>query len=344
MKFFIKYSSITTAIIFLFFSQNLFASDSAGSVVPKRFFVAKTAFGVFAKDIKPFKLDASLNFIGRASRDKYEYVPFAVLDSVFQGALAEKDTLTSLTLAKKLDTDFFIFARVNKLGNMLRVDMSAIDARDTNKKKYGVGYAAIRYRRLTDSEQLTDPALLTATMRAFALATGDSALFVLDDTLKVKPVPTLVIGGINYVNDEKEDLWEIFRDKEISSYDAVINIFDKIKDSPDFAIYDIDTRDTLYSLFNLILVENYNTSTSTELKTLYNMDVNYFITGILTRDTKGAILDLYFCRILKGGKLAVLDKATGFVNEDTIIEYKSMLRKTVRKLMDKKPWLRPTQN
>jgi hypothetical protein len=74
------------------------------------------------------------------------------------------------------------------------------------------------------------------------------------------------------------------------------------------------------------------------------MDVNYFITGILTRDTKGAILDLYFCRILKGGKLAVLDKATGFVNEDTIIEYKSMLRKTVRKLMDKKPWLRPTQN
>jgi hypothetical protein len=342
MKSLIKFGLLSLAIVF--FTNTALSKDSAKVVTPKRFFVAKTAFGVFAQDIKPYKLDAALNFVSRASREKYQYVPFAVLDSVFQKALAEKDTLTSLTLARKLDADFFVFIRVNKLENMLRIDMSAIDAKDTNTKKYGVGYAAIRYRKLTDMEQLTDPALLTATMRAFALAVGDSSLFVVDDTLKVQPVPTLVIGGINYVNDEHQDLWEIFRDKEISSYDAVINIFDEIKDSPDFAIYDIETRDTLYSLFNLVLVENYNTSTSTELKTLYNMDVNYFITGILSRDTKGAILDLYFCRILKDGKLAVLDKATGFISEDTIVEYKKILRETVRKLMNKKPWLRPTMN
>ncbi len=330
--------------LFIIMPQMTFSQTAISNAKPKRFFVAKTAFGIYAKNIKPFKLDAALNFAATASRGKYQYVPFSALDSIFQLSIQSKDTLTSLTLANKLDADFFVFVRVNRLANMLRVDISAIGAKDTNSKKYGVGYAAIRYRKLTDSEQMTDPALLTATMRAFALASGDSSLFVVDDSLKVQAVPTLVIGGINYVNDKQQDLWEIFQNKEISSYDAVINIFDEIKDSPDFAIYDIETRDSLYALFNLMIVENYNTSTSTELKNLYKMDVNYFITGLLTRDKKGAILDLYFCRILEGGKLAVLDKATGFVSEDTIIEYKKILRQTVRNLLKKKPWLRPSLN
>ncbi len=320
-------------------SQN----DSA-KVKPQKFFIAKTDFGIYAQDISLYKLDAALNFAAGATQGKYQYLPFSLLDSIVKEELKNHKILTAIELAEKTGADFFIYYRVNRLHNILRVDMSAISVKDTTQKRFGVGYAAIRYKKLTDQEQLTDPALLTATMRAFAVTTGDSSLYVLNDSVQVKPLPTLAIGGINYINDETEPLWEIFREKEISSYDAVINIFDEIKDTPFFVVYDIETRDSVYALFNLLMVENYKTSTSTELKALYNMDVNYFITGILTRDKYGAILDLYFCRLLKDGKLAVLQKATGLVKEDSIKEFKDVIRKTVNKLMKLKPWTLSNQH
>ena len=329
-------------VLFLFISTQLtFSQTDTKSFTPKKFFIAKMDFGIFAKDIKPVKIDAAMNFTAMASRGKYYYIPFTYLDSVYQHALKKHDTLTSMQLAKETYADFYVFVRVNKLQNILRVDMSAINIKDTNDKKFGLGYAAIRYRKLTDRKQMIDPALSTAMMRAFAQTMGNDSLFVFNDSISVKPVPTLVIGGINYIDDEAQKKWEIFLTKEISSYDAVINIFDEIKDSPDFVVYDIETRDSLYSFFNMLVVENYKSSTTTELKTLFNMDVGYFITGILTRDENGAILDLNFCRILKDGKLAILEKATNLVKEDSIAEFKSVIRKTVRKLMDKKPWLKP---
>lgn len=341
MKQIIKIRIKAIIVLLFLFVQLTYSQNSPNAEKPRTFFIAKVDIGIFAQDIKPVKLDAAMNFTSLATRGKYQYIPFVYLDSVYKDALRKQDTLTSMELAAKVNADFYVFVRVNKLQNILRVDMSAIDVADTNKKKFGVGYASIRYRKLTDQQQLYDPALLDAFMRAFAVTTGDSTLFVINDSVSIKPVPTLVIGGINYVNDETQKKWEIFQTKEISSYDAVINIFDEIKDTPDFVVYDIETRDTLYSLFNLLIVENYKSSTTTELKTLYNMDVNYFITGILTRDKVGAILDLYFCRILPKGKLAILDKSTGVVSEDTIVEFKKVVRETVKKLMDKKPWLKP---
>ena len=307
---------------------------------PKRFFVAKTDFGTFAKDIKAIKIDASLNFAARASMDKYEYVPFAALDSIFVKTKSKGETLTSLTLSKILNADFFVFIRVNRIENMLRIDISRINARDTSQKNFGTGYASVRYRKLTTEKPMYDPAILTAVMRAFAVAAGDSSLFVINDTLQVRPVPTLVIGGISYKDDEKLKSWEVFTHKEISSYDAVENIFDEIKDNDNFAIYDIQTRDSVFSLFNLFLIENYLGPSPNELKILHQMDVDYYITGSLTRMESGGLIDLFLCRIGNNGNLEVLGKETGLVMEDSIKEYNKIVRQTVSGLMAKKLWLK----
>ena len=307
---------------------------------PKRFFVAKTDFGALARDIKAIKIDASLNFAAKASMGKYEYVPFAALDSIFEQTKSKGDTLTSLTLSKKLNADFFVFVRVNRIENMLRIDISRINARDTSQRHFGTGYASVRYRKLTNEKPMYDPAILTAIMRAFAVASGDSSLFVIDDSVKVKPVPTLVIGGINYKDDEKLKSWEVFTHKEISSYDAVENIFDEIKDNDNFAIYDIQTRDSVFSLFNLLLIENYLGPSPNELKILSQMDVDYYITGSLTHTESGGLIDLFLCRIGKNGYLEVLGKETGLVMEDSIKEFNKTIRQTISGLMAKKLWIK----
>lgn len=301
----------------------------------KRFFVAKTAQGVNAGSIKASKIDAAFYFTAQATFGKYNYVPFNVLDSVFNLSMKSNDTLTSLSLGRKLQADFFVYILVNRLENMLRIDIETVNINDTNQRGYGVGYAPIRYRKLTNQEPLIDPALLNAIMRAFAVAVNDSSLFVINDTVSVKPVPTLVIGGINYRNNEELPVWEIFLQKEISSYDAIENMFDEIKNTNDFALFDIQTRDSLYALFNLMFVENHRPSTSTELKALHSMDVRYFITGTLQRIEQGAILDLYFCRILDDGKLEILEKESGLLQKDTTEDYKLLFRKTVSSLMSR---------
>jgi len=301
----------------------------------KRFFVGKTAQGVNAESIKPNKIDAALYFTAQATFGKYQYIPFHVLDSVFSASMKQNDTLTSLSLGRKLQSDFFVYILVNKLENMLRVDIETVNVNDTNQRSYGVGYAPIRFRKLTNQEQLTDPALLNAVMRAFAVAVSDSLLFVINDTISVKPVPTLVIGGIGYRNNEELPQWEIFLQKEISSYDAIENLFDEIKNTENFALFDIQTRDSLYALFNLMFVENHRPSTNTELKALQSMDVHFFITGSLQRIDEGAILDLYFCRILNDGKLEILEKESGLLQKDTTEDYKLLLRKTISSIMSR---------
>jgi len=329
--------AISILLILLLSQQDMISQNRTGSAGPKKFFVAKTAYGIMADEIKPFKIDAALTFTAEATQGKYEYIPFQILDSVFASSQSKGDTLTSLIMADRLQADFFVFVRINKLENMMRIDISAVDAKDTNNKTYGVGYSAIRYMKLTTQEQMTDPALLMATMRAFALAIEDTTIFVQSDSLKILPVPTLVIGGINYVNNDEFKEWEIYTNKEISSYDAVENIFDEIKNTNEFAVFDIQTRDTLYSLFNLMFVENHKSATTTELKTLYNMDVRYYVTGVLTRVEEGAMLDLYFCRILTDGQLEVLAKESNLVSEDSIEKFKAALRKTIGELIAKNP-------
>ena len=112
------------AVASVLFSISALSRDTVAKQSPQKFFIAKTAFGIYAQDISPYKLDAALNFAAGATRGKYQYLTFAVLDSVYKKALEKKDTLTALELAEATDADFYVYVRVNRLHNILRVDMS----------------------------------------------------------------------------------------------------------------------------------------------------------------------------------------------------------------------------
>ena len=306
--------------------------SSADSANKKLIMLANVNLGRNTSDITMFKAEAALNFAALAS-GKFGLVNSDSIKSLVGDMLSKGDSNTTpLIIANKFNADYIYFMGINVIENMIRVDISSINAKDTSKKSGGVGYASLRYKRMKDEKMLYDPELLTATMRAFAVVQKDSSIFKTSDSNWVKPVPTLMIGGINYINSNELPAWDIFAHKEISSYDAVETIFDEIKQSNDYAIYDIQTRDSVYALFNLVGIENYMSPTSSEIKSLSEMEVGYYITGNLERSEFGALLDLYLCQITKS-HLEIIKKKTLVVKEDSEKDYRETIRKAARGIL-----------
>ena len=331
-RFLLKILLLLIIIVFQF-DTSIAGVSSKDTARKQLILLANVNMGRKTHDIQPFKAEAALNFAAISS-GKFLLIPGDTLNKAVNEMLAAKDSsITPLKLAKQFKADIIFFMGINTIENMIRVDLTSINVADTARKSFGAGYASLRYKRMKDEKMLYDPELLTATMRAFAVVMHDSALFKTSDSNWVKPVPTLVIGGINYQSNPELPGWDIFLHKEVSSYDAVETIFDEIKQTKDFAVYDIQTRDSVYSLFNLVGIENFTSPTSNEVKSLSDMEVEYYITGNLERSEVGAILDLYLCQI-KGTHLEIIKRKTQVVKEDSEEEYRNAIRKSVRVLMN----------
>lgn len=294
--------------------------------------LADVEFGYLAKVISKNKVNAALNFTCNAS-GKYYLISDAAVDSVVNILKKNKEPQSAWNVAKMLGAGKIYFMTVNRIENLLRVEIKDIDAKDTSQKSSGIGFASARYKKLKNNKMVYDPALLTATMRAMAVAEKDSNMFAIDSSAGVKPAPALVIGGLYYINKKDVKSWELYDNKEITSYDLVQTIFENIKDNKNYVVYDIETRDSVYSLFNLVGVENFNAPISTELKALSEMEVNFYITGILERTDEGAILDLFLGKLQKG-RLDILKKQTTTIKEDSMPELRKAISNLVKGLVE----------
>lgn len=282
--------------------------------------------------VTDFKVDAALNLAAKFSK-KYVLVPLKVRDSVAAEMRDSAKKPTVLNVAKNLDVDELLFVLVNKLQNMVRVEITIKSVEDTTKESAGVGYSLLHYMKLQDDKPLYDPTLLEAIQRAFARAEGDTMMFAdAPGSFRVLPAKTLVIGGLMYRDDKSLDEWELFDTKEISSYDAAEAMFDAARESEKYAVYDIPSRDTLYTLFNLYGVENFNAPSSYEIMALSEMDVQRYITGVFERVKKGAEIKLYLCDF-KNKSLDILKTAEGSISEDDIDEMRLEVKRLTRKLL-----------
>lgn len=296
------------------------------------YLLGNISFGYGATKISTQKVDAALN-LAFLLTDKHFFVPINIRDSVALLLKNDGKSPTVINIAETLKVDYVVFAHVNQIQNMLRVDITLVNIKNDTEKFEGEGYSLIHFMK-DENVPLYDPSLLSACQRALANALKDTNLYAnADENFRVKPVPTLVIGGIEYINNPQYlPKWNIFERNIITAYDAIENIFEEARKSKDYVIYDTPSRDTIFALFNLLIVENYRPVSYHEIDALEKFGVKYYIHGKLTRKKDFSEVELSLSEI-KNTNLMVLKTLTEVLPEDNMEQFRAILKEMTGKLL-----------
>jgi len=295
--------------------------------------IGGTQFNGNVSNINPYKLELALNFLSILKKDEVALIPSIVRDSLIKKNQELNNRINLVNVGLELEADYLIFTRVNALKNLVRTDITLINIQDTSKVLKGYGYSSANYKNDKD-ELIYDPAILSSLQRALALAFNDSTMFV--DSAKGfinKPAPLLAIGGIYFADDDNLPQWYIFDKKVVNSYDALETIFETAYKNTNYITIDTDTRDTIYNLNNLFVVENYNAPSEYELMALYKMGVEYYISGVLKRNEDGSLLELYLYKF-ENGVMQSINSATEIIPDDSILLLRESLKYLTEKILN----------
>lgn len=294
-----------------------------------RLMIAVVNQGPMFEDSLAGPCDAALNLIAQ-EQPMLELATLRQRNDAIQEIETKGETPTAATIASHLKVDRLLFINVMRLENMLRVALVMTKAPSYQQKEEGVGYALIRYRNEHTGKRIYDTALLEALQRALAEALGKPAMFG-----TVRPAPALVVGGIHFKEMPIKPKWQLFENKIPISYETVLTIFDAIKNSPNYVAYDIDSRDSMYALRNLYMVENYQPPTPVEMSILEHFDVRYIISGSFIRNTKDDATLVLQLGELKQGVYKEVAKEQASVQEDTKEALFEAAREVAAKLVQK---------
>jgi len=319
-----KYIIIVLLLIFIV-NINLFSKYTL--------IIGGTQFNGNVSNINPYKLELALNFLSILKKDEIALIPSLVRDSLIKKNQELNNHINLVNVGLELKADYLIFTRVNALKNLVRTDVTLINIQDTSKVLKGYGYSSANYKNDKD-ELIYDPAILSSLQRALALAFNDSTMFV--DSAKGfvnKPAPLLAIGGIYFADDDKLPKWYIFDKKVVNSFDALETIFETAIKNTEYITIDTDTRDTIYNLNNLFVVENYNAPSEYELLALYKMGVEYYISGVLKRNEDGSRLELYLYKF-ENGVMQSINSAYEIIPDDSILLLRESLKYLTEKILN----------
>ncbi|OGU11880.1 MAG: hypothetical protein A2X61_10235 [Ignavibacteria bacterium GWB2_35_12] len=307
-------------------------SKEADTRKSELFMIADVKLGKEASDLTLSKVESAMALAGSLT-ERFHLVPFSMRDSIAQTIVDQNKAPTAAAIAEKLNVNKILFLNINRVENMLRVDISAVDADDFDEKTEGTGYALLHFIKEKDEQVLYDPSLLAAVQRAVAVCLKDSMMYAsLDGKFNVIPAPTLIIGGIDFQDDEELYIWDLYSRMAVASYDMLETIFETAKDCRDFVIYDIATRDTIYKLFKLYFAENYRAPSKFEMEILGKFQVDYYITGTLKRVKEGAELELGLYKI-KDEKLYPVRFEKGILKEDDIYKLRELTSSLTEQLL-----------
>ncbi|MBI5325813.1 MAG: hypothetical protein HZB41_11180 [Ignavibacteriae bacterium] len=297
------------------------------------FMIADVNLGKEAGDISLSKVESAVALAGGLNK-RFHIVPFSVRDSVAQVIVDQKKAPTAAEIAQNLNVDKLLFLNINRVENMLRVDISMVDADDFEEKSEGSGYALIHFINEKDEKVLYDPSLLSAVQRAVAVCLKDSMMYSnLEGKFNVIPAPAVIIGGIEFIDDPDLYMWDLYSRMAVASYDMIESIFETAKDCREYVIYDIETRDTIYSMFKLFFAENYKAPTKFEMEILSKFQVDYYITGTFRRIKEGSELELGLYKI-KDEKLFPVRSVKGILTEDDLYKLRELSQSLTKQLLN----------
>lgn len=323
-------------IICLFIPMIIFAQEDTLKTKDKRLnvIIGKINKGG-ADSISSYKFEAAFNLAVGMSQ-KYRLISADYRDSVIEVLRNVNPNINMIDIAKECNADIVAAAHVGILKNMLRVDLALADI--TNKMNLkGVGYGLLNYRKL-DEKPLYDPTLLKATQRAFANALANDSLYKdAPDGFNVRPAAPLVVGGIEFINEVEEQdslmTWDLFAKQEVNSFDLCESIFEEASLSHNYAVYDLDSRDSLYAMLKLFGIENYTPPSAIEIQGLARIEVDYYITGKFTQLPFAARLELSLYRINPQGNLYEIKSAKGLIKLDKVDEMRRLAKQLTDELL-----------
>jgi len=263
--------------------------------------------------------------------ERFAYVPAVVRDSLI--AARTTDPVTTLQAAEIVEADVAVFANCIRVANLVRGEVTLRSGDSLKTEQRGVGYAAIRH--YSDSGVVADPAILTSLQRALCVALQNDSLYTsAPNDLQVVPTTLVAIGGISFENDSSiAPHWNLFDDRTVVSYDMVINLVHELQASPLLTIVDLDTRDSMFAMGGMLLIENDRPVSNTELRILRLFDVQHIITGSFTRDRQGALLRLHWCRIEADGRYTIERTAEQRVTEDSAVKAREAVLEAAREVV-----------
>jgi hypothetical protein len=308
------------------------------SIPREKLLVAKINNNSNDQAVTDYKIEAALSLACLVS-NKYQLIPFSAVDSVAQSLKERNIKTTAKVMADSLHAQKLVFLTVNQLENMLRIDLSAIDSDDPDLPINGYGYAAMHYINAEDNKPVLDPAVLKSIQRALIMLSGNDSLYAqAEGTFKVYKAAPLVIGGIQFKDDREAQIpWSLFAKQVIYSYDAVETIFGAISRSPNYAVYDIASRDSMYAKFGMYTVENYQPVSIHEIDVLNKFEVKYYIGGSFERTSSGAKINLYLADVLPQNKLKVIKEYFGTIESDDILEFRAEIERIAQLLVEQNP-------
>lgn len=297
-----------------------------------RIFIAQISFEKKDVGLSPLKIEAGINLAANLS-NRFELIPSGVVDSLvnFMNSQAIKPTVNEI--CKNLNCDKALSVEIKRLANILRVNLYLHNLQDSTTKR-GIGYGIIRYFRKDNGEPILDPALLQAFQRAFANIYDDSTMYShLEGNLRIKPALTLAIGSIHYVDDDTLSGWELFRKRQTTSFFGIETIYEIARTSPDFIVYDIESRDSAYAILNLYEPENYAPITPLEVKALQFFEIEYFIYGQFFRSNGLMKIRLFLTKVENDG-LKIVREEESILEKDSLDEFRNILQLLTRKILN----------
>ncbi|MGQ9818444.1 MAG: hypothetical protein ACUVQ1_00745 [Candidatus Kapaibacteriales bacterium] len=297
----------------------------------ERVFIARISFEKNDVGLSPLKIEAGLNLAAKLS-NKFELIPSFEIDSLLNFLNSQGINPTVDEICKELNCDKTLTVEIKRLANILRVKVSAYNLKDRTTRN-AIGYGVIHYFRKDNEEPILDPALLQAFQRAFAIIYQDSAMYSnLEGSLRIKPAPTLAIGSINYVDDDTLSNWDLFQKRQTTSFFGIETIYEIARTSPDFIVYDIETRDSAYAILNLYEPENFAPVSPLEVKALQFFEIEYFIYGEFFRSDGLSKIRLYLTKVAYDG-LIIVRQEESVIEKDNIDDFRNVLQRLTRKIL-----------
>jgi hypothetical protein len=244
--------------------------------------------GVDTTILEAGKIKPALYYITQLN-DKYELVS----DSAVNEAINRLNKPSAFEIAHEIFADRIFIIKIEQLVNVIRCEIISASIEEPNIARTSEGIAVLHLFKKSNQMPYFDPTILTAMQRAFAAVENDSLMFInLAEPYNVKPAPSIVIAGIEFIDDDNYVNWEIFNNPLMNSFEYTDLIYKSIYKSLDWVVFDIDSRDAIYGLYNLFLIENHIAPSYNELSALQRFNIEHYITGTIKRNVNGINITL----------------------------------------------------
>jgi hypothetical protein len=281
--------------------------------------------------LSAYKAEAAMALACELSRS-YTLIPNDVRDSV---ARTFPDSLrTAQGVADRLGAELIAFVDMARVVNLIRVNITIVGGEGWIVSTDGTGYATSFLTEDGTNRRVIDPAILTAMQRALCEAVLQPNLYSdADSAFRVRPTKLTALGGTQFLDGDKGLApWAIFREKVAASYDVASTIVAALRQHDSLTVIDMETRDSIYAMAGLYMVENYNPASATELKILKGFEVTRVITGLCERIRGGAGLRITHNELLQNTSYTPLSNADVIIPADSKVALQDGVHFCLKKL------------